>query len=449
MDPDIPAARPSALRAPARRLALAAVVVLTATVIAIGALSTRSGSSAWIVGLAALLVGTALVTALAGPPWDRDVVALAVATVVIGVSSGLVRPRTEVTLTDRATTVIGGGGGDIVSRLDVWWLGVVAGVALLVVGAVGVLRRPRAPGSGLPALAGLAALSTGLIALTALLRDIVVGSWVEGRPPRRAGRRIPPPARPAPTCAADLWLRAADEESASVGAFTDLADQLDALGAPADLVARARRAARDEIRHARQCHEISALVSAATSSPGSLPPAAPRGPVEPPVRTPKVRARGSLVDIRPARSRPMGLLRRVELARLALESLVDGAAGEGFAAARLRAGAGTVRSPEVAARLERMAADEARHAALACAVVRWCAEESPRLVRGAVRSAVRRLPARARWPEERDALSAADLRAAGLPDRVTAQRLWARARRDVATWVETELDAPRRPGRAA
>jgi hypothetical protein len=49
----------------------------------------------------------------------------------------------------------------------------------------------------------------------------------------------------------DVLARAAYLEAASVHAFLELARQLDELGAPSSLVRRARRAAEDEVRHAR------------------------------------------------------------------------------------------------------------------------------------------------------------------------------------------------------
>lgn len=48
----------------------------------------------------------------------------------------------------------------------------------------------------------------------------------------------------------DRWLAAARLEHASIGSFLELASALDALGAPASLVDRARCAALDEALHA-------------------------------------------------------------------------------------------------------------------------------------------------------------------------------------------------------
>lgn len=63
---------------------------------------------------------------------------------------------------------------------------------------------------------------------------------------RRRARRAPRRAREAALLAEFAML-----EAASVGAFDELADRLDALGAPAELAHRARAAAVEEARHAR------------------------------------------------------------------------------------------------------------------------------------------------------------------------------------------------------
>ena len=51
----------------------------------------------------------------------------------------------------------------------------------------------------------------------------------------------------------DLWREAAGHEAASITAFHDLAARLERCDAPTNLVGRARRAARDEVRHTAAC----------------------------------------------------------------------------------------------------------------------------------------------------------------------------------------------------
>jgi rubrerythrin len=73
-----------------------------------------------------------------------------------------------------------------------------------------------------------------------------------------------------PRCArtiGEVLASAAYLEAASVVAFVDLAAQLEAYGAPATLVRALRRAARDEVRHAR---DITALARARGAEPDTV-----------------------------------------------------------------------------------------------------------------------------------------------------------------------------------
>jgi hypothetical protein len=125
------------------------------------------------------------------------------------------------------------------------------------------------------------------------------------------------------------------EEAASVHAFLRLGEELARHGAPAPLVRAAERSARDEERHAR-------LMARWARAYGVTAPA------------PKVR-----------RARPR------TLEAMARENAVEGCAHETFGALLL--GWQAARSPDPSLRraFARVAADEARHAALAWAVAAW------------------------------------------------------------------------------
>lgn len=141
---------------------------------------------------------------------------------------------------------------------------------------------------------------------------------------------------------AERWARRAAEECASVPAFLQLAQELLELGAPLDLVARAVRAADEELGHTRAAVELAEHFGGA------------------PMR---VAAPGF-------RQRPR-LPRAQALRRLAAESFHDGCLNEGSTAAKLLLEAQRSNSAREARVLARVAREEATHAALAFDVVRW------------------------------------------------------------------------------
>jgi hypothetical protein len=155
---------------------------------------------------------------------------------------------------------------------------------------------------------------------------------VNGRRP--AGLRACPPVRASRPEAAFL-AGAAYLEGASVDAFERLERELAAHGAPRRLRSLARRAARDEVRHAR--------VMKAFAEQAGASPAVPR------------------VTSRRVRS----------LQAIALENAVEGCVHETFGAA-----VATFQSRRAVERpfrsaMKRIAEDETRHAELAWAVARW------------------------------------------------------------------------------
>ena len=145
------------------------------------------------------------------------------------------------------------------------------------------------------------------------------------------------------------WMRRACTEWASVPAFRELAEQLDAVGAPWALSARARDAAADELRHAVLSAELSGALAGALTVE-----------LDPPLATTRRAATGGEA-----------------LARLAFESWQDGCLGEGAAAA-LADRESNAAAPGIIARAQRsIAADEARHAELAWDILEWLLRAEP------------------------------------------------------------------------
>lgn len=95
-----------------------------------------------------------------------------------------------------------------------------------------------------------------------------IDAWVN--PECKGGRHhvsVRPRAPSAAEAMSDWLARAAWEEAASVGAFRRLARELARHGGPPGLVARARDAARDEIRHARAMRRLAGVAVAPAFDP--------------------------------------------------------------------------------------------------------------------------------------------------------------------------------------
>jgi hypothetical protein len=270
-----------------------------------------------------------------------------------------------------------------------WMLGLVGTAAVVVFFAVRALRRGvHRGGTIIGALLGVLSAFLGFIYLIAMAmggahgrplrigRRALRGRVSSGQAPR-ARASLPWPTR---WLLARAWARDAALEHASVAAFEQLARQLEAVSAPAELVAGARRAAAEEAEHTRLCL---ALAERYVGHSLTLAPT----PVLPPPAVPEPHDRAARLE------------------QLALESLVDGTVGEGWAAA---AGAlAETTDPAVRHALEVIARDEASHAAHARDVVAFCEAEGGELVREGVRRATirerrriryRGLPVR-RWTE--------------------------------------------------
>jgi hypothetical protein len=158
-------------------------------------------------------------------------------------------------------------------------------------------------------------------------------------PPCTAGRRPPGLARArSPRGESRIAAYLADHarlEAASVVAFRVLAEELRALDAPRDLVARANRAARDERRHAR-------IV-------------------------------GTLATRRGGARRPVRVVRRPprDLLAVALDNAVEGVVRETYGTAEAYFASLVACSPDVRAAMSEIAEDEAAHAELAFDIAAW------------------------------------------------------------------------------
>jgi hypothetical protein len=143
---------------------------------------------------------------------------------------------------------------------------------------------------------------------------------------------------------ARAWLESAQFEHASIAAFASLALRLVAVGAPAALIAAAHEAALDEVKHARIAFELASAYAGERLAPGRF----------------DVATRAAVGG---------------SIAELAIETFVDGCINETAASHQAELAAEQAADPVVAAALREIAEDEARHAALAWAIVAWCVRE--------------------------------------------------------------------------
>lgn len=183
---------------------------------------------------------------------------------------------------------------------------------------------------------------------------------------------------------AEVWLRDAAEEHASIAAFSRLSLELLAVGAPPDLLSACHHAALDEVRHATHGYKLASLFSGTAWSPSPLPEATAGAPT--------------------SRSRDE------RLAQLAIDSLRDGCLNEGWAAEQARLASGPAH-PRVARILSAIAEDEQRHAELAWQILAFCLDQGGALVESRVAQAAATLPARAAVRDASPPLLLADLAA--------------------------------------
>jgi len=151
------------------------------------------------------------------------------------------------------------------------------------------------------------------------------------------------------------WLADALLEHASVASFARFVLDLLAVGAPSELVERAQSAIGDEIAHARACFALAARYAGEPLGPAALPTSEPG--------------------------------RSVRLEELAAAAVREGCVGETLAALQAEAQLGVVSDVRARAALELIARDEASHAELSWAFVRFAIERGGDPVKRAVREA--------------------------------------------------------------
>ena len=188
------------------------------------------------------------------------------------------------------------------------------------------------------------------------------GSCAVGRPLRAAiscnapATAWPDAERGAREVAGRAFAADAQLECASVPAFLQLACELLAQAAPAQLVERALDAACDEIRHAQQCAELASRWSGRSVTP-ALP----------------------VFESRPVLPGLPGLV------RLAVESWSDGCISEGLAARQACVASRRTRERDAQRLQAAIARDEARHAELAWSILEYCVRAGGEPVRAALR----------------------------------------------------------------
>lgn len=168
----------------------------------------------------------------------------------------------------------------------------------------------------------------GLVALDCKC-DLLAGG---GRHPRGHRRAKRVQARDA---LGAYLARMAEEESVAIEAFLHLRAELEAFGAPAELVAAARRSAADEVRHARDMSRLA-------RERGGVPPSPRRRPRE---------------------------IRSMD--QVACENATEGCVRETYGALLAWWQAEHASDDGLRAAFARIARDETRHAAVSWAVARW------------------------------------------------------------------------------
>lgn len=162
-----------------------------------------------------------------------------------------------------------------------------------------------------------------------------------------------------------LWLHDAQKEHASVPAFARIGWQLAAVGAPAELLEGAHRAALEEIDHARRCFALAAGYGGQSHS------------VEP---MPDLLVGGLDLHGDP-------------LEKMAVESLKDGCLLEDFNADVAARCAEVCEDPAVKDVLLRIAREERSHAEFSWQVLAWLLERGGDRIRRAIERAIAKLAA--------------------------------------------------------
>ncbi len=155
-----------------------------------------------------------------------------------------------------------------------------------------------------------------------------------------------------------FWTQAACSEHSSVAGFHRFALDLLAHGAPADLVARAQRATVQELEHARACFGLASAYAGHAIGPGPI----------------------AMGEHAPVAS---------SLAELAVWTVHEGCVGETVAAWLASEIFAHAEVPAVRTVMAKIAAEEAEHAELAWATIRWAIAAGGDEVASAVAAAFR------------------------------------------------------------
>jgi len=197
---------------------------------------------------------------------------------------------------------------------------------------------------------------------------------------------------------ANAWLADARMEHASVASFARFSLDLLAVGAPAELVTAAHKAAIDEVRHARLCFAFASAYAGATLTPEPFP-------------------FGGAVNV------------ESDLAAMAAAAVREGCVGETLAALQAAEQLEHATDPAVRAALTMIAEDEAAHAELAWRTVAWALSQGVPAVHRAVAAAF--AEATAGLPAALPGASSAALAAHGRPDPTALRATLARSLNDV------------------
>jgi hypothetical protein len=182
-----------------------------------------------------------------------------------------------------------------------------------------------------------------------------------------------PPGDPLAEALARAWAQDGLYEHASVASFARVVYELMSVGAPAELIRATQAALRDEIEHARLCFALASRYAGVTLGSGRGQGLAP-GPLP---LVSNFANSGTVLDSRAG-----------DPAAIALAVFEEGCINESMAAAEAAVAAQACREPETQRVLERIAADETRHAALAWRTLRWLLDSHPGVVAPALRRCV-------------------------------------------------------------
>jgi hypothetical protein len=157
---------------------------------------------------------------------------------------------------------------------------------------------------------------------------------------------------------AQVWLKDALEEHASVAAFARFTLLLLSVGAPPGLIAESQRASLDEIQHARACFALA--------------------------------RRYGKTDVGPAQLEVADSIGTLSLADIAALTVAEGCVGETLGALMAAEQVELATDPDVKRVLGKIARDEARHAELAWKFLAWALRTGGKPVEAAARIAFQR-----------------------------------------------------------